>query len=86
MGARQETVCERVIHAVAASDDSDPVELPTLHGVIDPDALETCVNRLEWGKISFQYAGYTVTVDAEGAVTVADSTDDAREQIDVATD
>lgn len=85
MGAGTEPVTERVIYAVVAKDDRGPLELPPLHGSVDPDALETCANRIDHGEISFQYAGYTVTVESDGVVTVTDPHVDENGRIDVAT-
>ncbi len=69
----------RVVEAVAEAEDVPPADLrPPLHTVIDPAALdrlfrapthkETEANRLAC--VSFPYCGYTVTVRADGQITL----------------
>lgn len=45
-------------------------DLELLHSVIDPDALDSLVDSLETGQISFRYAGCWVIVGADGAVEI----------------
>ncbi|MFC6721431.1 HalOD1 output domain-containing protein [Halovenus amylolytica] len=64
-----------VLEAVAEVTDADLVELPPLYDHIDPDALEavfthTAGNRQVAGSVSFQFAGYPITVHASGEVVV----------------
>lgn len=63
-----------VISAVAAADDVDPKALdPPLHDVLDVEALD---RLLDWASdhrdnalvVSFEYAGYQVTVSRDGRV------------------
>jgi len=59
------TPTRRVIDAVAAESDVDPTALtPPLGTVIDPDALNQLLDRDEHSDavVSFEYAGYLVTV------------------------
>lgn len=63
-------VSERVVVAVATATNTDPVELPCLYGVIEPDALNTVVRTMTGGEIHFQYAGHAVTVKSDGTVHV----------------
>lgn len=67
-----QSVVENVVQSVATSANTDPVELPLLYEVVDPDALDTIVHRMSDGEVCFQYAGHTVTVQSEGTVTVVD--------------
>jgi len=61
-----------VVEAVAAAEGWEPAEVPEpLYESIDPDALEALVASVDDGRISFDYMGYEVTVDADGAVTLA---------------
>ena len=68
-----------IISAVAAASGTDPLDLPPLYEVIDPDALnlvltsrqDTAVDRLD-----FQYAGYEVVVLGSGEVHVSPANDD----------
>ena len=60
-----------VIEAVAAAKRVDPVDLPSpLADSIDPDALDVLF-RNGTGRVSFDYSGYEVTVDANGTVDLA---------------
>lgn len=70
MTRRGHTVSERVIQRVVSETDTDPVELPPLFNTVDPDALNAIIETLSEGEISFDYVGYTVTVDADGNVRI----------------
>lgn len=62
-----------VVSAVAEASGSDPLDLPPLADVIDPDALNTLFasrSGASEAKIRIQYAGYEVIVEGEGAVHV----------------
>lgn len=65
-----------VLSAVAATADVDPIELPPLNDAIDPDALDSLFapredgTRRTPGTVSFEFAGFTVTVAADGTVDV----------------
>ena len=66
---------QKVIAEVARQTDVAPTDLPPLHEVINPDALDTLfqstpnAGRME-GTISFEYSGYEVTVHGDGYVDV----------------
>jgi len=70
-------VSEDIIAAVATASDSDPLDLPQLGTVIDPDALD---GLFDWDVgapdrgVRFQYADFVVQVVPGGQVKVADST------------
>ncbi|MCU4744148.1 hypothetical protein OB955_14865 [Halobacteria archaeon AArc-m2/3/4] len=69
----EETPVFAVVSAVAAASDADPLELPPLGDAIDPDALnQLFMTRSDStvAKITFQYAGYDVTVRGNGEVGV----------------
>lgn len=81
-----ESACEAVISAVSAvsgreswpdpgADTSTPA-LDPLYTVLDPDALNHVVASLADGRVSFDYAGYRVTVDSNGGIEVADALTD----------
>jgi hypothetical protein len=61
---------ERVVMAVADACDTDPLDLPQLYGVIDPDALDALVHDLPGGEVCFRYVGYIVTVESNGSVRI----------------
>lgn len=63
---------ERVVDAVSDETDTDPLELPQLYDAIDPDALNDAVVDLDVGRVEFTYAGYFVTVRADGTVDLTE--------------
>ncbi|QLD89621.1 hypothetical protein HWV07_11505 [Natronomonas salina] len=65
---------DRVVHRVAETQGRDPLELPILEDVIDPDALETVIEEMPTGEVSFTYAGQEVTITSDGEITLEDST------------
>ena len=73
--ARRDEVCltTRIIDAVATAADADPLELePPLYRVVDPEAVTRAVETGTATKVTFEYNGYAVAVDSDGAVSVAD--------------
>lgn len=65
-------VCERIVSGVAALEGADPMELPPLFEVVDPDALEavfstTVSGTRRSGTVAFTYAGHQVTVEFDEA-------------------
>lgn len=73
---------QAVVEAVADREDVEPTELAppeyeTLYDAVDPGALDALfaprrngADRTD-GSITFQFCGYTVTVTADGEVSVA---------------
>lgn len=59
-----------VVRAVADADGVDPTDLPPLYAAVDPDALDAMFRGRTAGSVTFEYTGYTVTVDASADVTV----------------
>jgi len=73
------TLPVRVVFAVAAARGIDPVELSTLYGSVDPDALSGLFEpasgpRGSDGRITFSYEDCMVTVRSDGLVTVRPDT------------
>ncbi|MFT4882853.1 MAG: hypothetical protein ACI8U4_000349 [Natronomonas sp.] len=68
MARGRRTVSERLIQRVANTTNSNPSELPVLYDHIDPDALDTLIEKMSDGEISFTYAGCEVTVESEGTI------------------
>ncbi|MDG5821782.1 HalOD1 output domain-containing protein [Natronococcus sp. A-GB7] len=63
-----------VISAVADAAGTDPLKLPPLSNVIDPEALNDlvdCGRNSALRSISFEYAGYDVIVSGTGDIQVA---------------
>jgi len=63
-----------VIEAVAAASNVDPTELPPIHDELDPDALNSLFHSSVEGQLTFVYAGFIVTAQADGTVFVIDET------------
>jgi len=61
----------RVVRRVARETGADTAELPPLYDSIDPDALDAVVESAATTSVTFTYAGYDVTVDADGTVSTA---------------
>jgi len=78
--AADASASEAVVAAVAAQEDIDPMELPPLYGAVDPDALDALFADDRPGRVSFQYAGYEVTVRGRDQVTVTCERFDAEEE------
>ncbi|MBO4247640.1 hypothetical protein IL252_07400 [Halomicrobium sp. IBSBa] len=61
-----------IVEAVSTSADTPAVELPPLYEVVDPDALDALfADGQTFGVVTFEYAGYDVTVRADGHVEVS---------------
>lgn len=65
-------VSEQVVQTVADQSDSDALDLPPLFKTLDSDALDTLIQEMNDGRISFDYAGYTITVNSQGAIAVGE--------------
>lgn len=65
-----------VVTAVAKAAEADPTELPPLYEAVDPDALDKLLggglgrSGGQDGYLTFTYAGYSVTVHADGEIVV----------------
>lgn len=64
------SVSKQVIQTVADRSATDELDLPPLFDTLDPESLDTLIREMEEGMVSFDYAGYTVTVKKNGAVDV----------------
>ena len=60
----------RVVNAVAAKTDADPLTMKPLYDVVDPDALDRLVAAEVAGHVQFVYDGHEVTVHGDGSVVV----------------
>ncbi|WP_299267432.1 HalOD1 output domain-containing protein [Halorientalis sp.] len=75
------SICYALVRKVAAERGVDSDSLAPLHTAIDPDALESMFDssngsRLRNGHVSFEYEGFTVSVDHEETVSLTSSADD----------
>ena len=59
-----------IVESIAEAEGVDAVDLPPLGEALDTDALETLVRSENDVTITFGYAGYTVSVDSRGTVTI----------------
>ncbi|QZX99714.1 HalOD1 output domain-containing protein [Halobaculum rubrum] len=66
-----------VIESVAEATATDPIRLPPLHDVVDPEALDRLFTReigsgtrATDGHVTFRYHGCDVTIHASGGTTV----------------
>lgn len=64
------TVSEQVYRKVADTTNTDAGELPPLYDAIDPDALDALVENMSDGKVTFTFAGHTVTVTSDGTISL----------------
>ncbi|NHN60319.1 MULTISPECIES: HalOD1 output domain-containing protein [Halorussus] len=76
--AEGQSVSRTVVEAVATLEDADETELPALAAFVDPDALNSLFGarfdgrrRAVEGRVEFEYAGYRVAVESDGALTVS---------------
>lgn len=62
----------RVVDAIAAVTDTDPLELDPLYSVVDPEALDQLFqsNTGLVGSVEFEYESHTVAVRSDGTVSV----------------
>lgn len=70
-----------VLDAVATAEDVDPVDLPPLYDVVDPEKLDALFAPLaadpatarSRGEVRFRYAGHEVVVSASGTVDLREA-------------
>jgi hypothetical protein len=71
---RREPISFAVQTALGQVEDRSPVDLPPLADYVDPDALEAFFsgssNEVAARSLTFEYEGYTVTVDGTGHVRI----------------
>jgi hypothetical protein len=63
------------VSAVAARDGVDETDLPPLYDAVDPDALDALLGSVRTDgpdevSVGFEYAGYTVVVSEDGAISL----------------
>lgn len=64
------SVSEQVVQTVANRSTTGALDLPPLFDTLDPDALDTLIQEMDEGEVSFDYAGYNITVNTQGVVEV----------------
>ena len=70
---------EAIVTAVATLADEDPLELPPLYEVVEPNALEALIehaHRKNAGthQVWFTYEGFDVGVRTDGRITIVEAT------------
>lgn len=72
-----DSVNAELVRAVAALDDTDPIELDVLADVIDPEALDDLFRhhvgglpRDTDGEVRFEYNGHRVRITADGIIAI----------------
>lgn len=75
-----EKCIQRIVRQIADSLDASPTEMAPLSDAVDPDAIAALVGDSDTGtlRITFEYAGHEVRVDAEGDVAVEPMVERAR--------
>lgn len=61
---------EAVVRAIAQAKGVDPVEMPSLYGIVDPEALDTVFKSSGGSYVQFPFCGYTVAVVSDGRIIV----------------
>lgn len=59
-----------VVELVSAVSGTSRTDLPPLHDVIDPDALDTVFREYDVGSVVFPYCGFAVVVSADGQLSL----------------
>ena len=69
-----DTLMSAIVEAVARRSESDALDLPPLQEAVEPDVLDALArSSLDGGaspRLSFRYAGYRITVNADGTIYV----------------
>lgn len=69
-GSRDTSPTANVVAAVSDAAGMDPTTLPSLYHAVDSDALDAFVESANDASVSFEYAGFTVVVFADGTALV----------------
>jgi len=64
---------QQILTRIAEERDSDIVELPHLYKSLDPEWLDTVIESLDDGGVSFTYAGFDVDVTNDVEITLSSS-------------
>lgn len=73
----QDELLQRLVAAVAATEDVPPTDLPPLAHVIDAEALQTFLESSDGhATAEFEYFGRHIRVHADGTMTVNEATSD----------
>lgn len=64
------TPSEAIVLGVAGLEELDPTTMPPLYERIDPEALDALFRDRSPGTVTFEYAGYEVTVHGRERATL----------------
>lgn len=75
-----ELASTNVVLSIAALEGVGPVDLPPLAETVDPDALDKLFSPSADvdGSVSFEYAGYDVTISSDGKLEIVPGRDGTR--------
>lgn len=72
--AEESSAPTALVEAFCDATDARPTDLPPLYETIDPDAIDATLDSLAGdshaGSVEFTYAGYRVTLTADGEGTI----------------
>lgn len=60
----------QIVTTIAEKEQCDPLALPPISDIVDPDALEQVAGGVGVTEISFSYSGYHVRIEDDGHVAV----------------
>lgn len=61
---------EAVVQVIAQAKGVDPLEMPSLYRIVDPEALDTVFKGSSGSYVQFPFCGYTVTVASDGRIII----------------
>lgn len=64
------TSSEAIVAGIAERANADPTELPPLYTVVDPEALNAVAQGSDACYVTFEYAGYEVTVAGPNRISI----------------
>ena len=70
MSVSQERPSRKIIERVAEATETDSVQLPPLYDDVDPDALDTLIQTMSDGELTFTYSGVKVTITSDESIKV----------------
>lgn len=61
---------EALPRAIAQLKGIDPLEMPSLYEIVDPEALDAVFKRGSISYVQFPFCGYSITVVSDGRILV----------------
>lgn len=69
---------EAVVRAIAQAKDIDPLEMPALYDIMDPEAINAVYNGGEFSGVQFSFCGYEVSITSNGQISLQASETESR--------